>query len=297
MTGRKPDFIIVGAAKSGTTSLHRYLTRHPSIFMCTPKEPSYFAFDERFEKGPDWYLSLFSGALENQLCGEASTNYTNWPLYPHTAERMHTLLPDIKLIYIMRHPVNRAYSHYLQLISNIRVEDASFAFTDTFEQHIKIDDSVIQSSNYILQIDRFIKYYPRDRFLFLFFEEFINDPQATLSAITDFLQIDKKIDLMADGIVKENLNKNKEDWVIRSRLMAPFKAIPGAGMLAKILPQEFRDGMYKILRKLPLRKKIETAFIPPQMLPETRTNLLAFFRTPNRQLAEFLGKDLSHWDT
>lgn len=265
--------------------------------MCTPKEPSYFAFDDRFDRGVDWYLSLFSKAKETQLCAEASTNYTNWPLYPHTAERMHALLPNIKLIYIMRHPVDRSYSHYLQLINNIRVKVADFTFTDTFEQHIKKDDSVIQSSNYILQIRRFIKYYPRHRFLFLFLEEFIENPQKVLSAVAEFLNIGNEVELMADGIVEENRNKEKEDWLIRSRLMAPFKAIPGAELVAEILPQGFRDRIYAILHRLPVRRKIETAFIPPKMLPETRAHLLTYFQTPNRELAEFLGKDLSHWDS
>ena len=294
---RKPEFIIIGAAKSGTTSLYHYLIRHPSIFMCTPKEPSYFAFDDRFNRGVDWYLSLFSSANENQLCGEASTNYTNWPLYPHTAERMHALLPDVKLIYIMRHPVNRAYSHYLQLIQNIRIENPSFGFTDTFEQHIEKDDSIIQSSNYILQINHFLKYYPRDQFLFLFFEEFIENAEATLSIVADFLHIDNETDLIADNIVKENIYKDREDWLIRSRLMAPFKAIPGAKWLAEFLPQGFRDVIYGMLRKSPTRKKIEAEFIPPKMLPETRSHLLRYFRTPNQELAEFLGKELSHWDS
>lgn len=293
---RKPDFIILGAAKSGTTTLYRYLTRHPSIFMSTPKEPSYFAFDERYERGEDWYLSLFADAKEGQLCGEASTNYTNWPRYAHAAERMHALLPDTKFIYLMRHPVKRAYSHYIQLINNIRTDNPDFGYTDTFEQHIEKDDSVIQSSNYILQIKQYLKYYPSDRFLFLFFEEFIRDPKTALVRVTRFLGVNTDVGLVVDSALKENLNKDKEAWLIRSRLTAPLKALPGAQWVADRLSQEWRDRLYGLIRQLPARKKIEAQFIPPPMKPETYSQLLAHFRGPTRELATFLAKDLSHWD-
>ena len=78
---RLPDFFIIGSAKSGTTTLYRYLCRHPNIFMSTPKEMSFFSKDKEYERGVEWYASLFADASENQLCGEASTTYTRWPLY------------------------------------------------------------------------------------------------------------------------------------------------------------------------------------------------------------------------
>lgn len=181
-----PDFIIIGAAKAGTTSLYRYLTRHPNIFMSEPKEPTYFARDERFKRGETWYLSLFQDARSDQLCGEASTNYTNWPLYPDTVTRMAKLAPAVKLIYLMRHPVDRAYSHYIQLIQNIRTDNPDYKFDRTFEEHIATDDSVIQSSNYMLQINQYLTHYSRDQMLFLTFEEFIKDPQSSLIQVANF---------------------------------------------------------------------------------------------------------------
>src|SRR3569833_425238 len=157
--------------------------------MSTPKEPSNFAIEERYERGEDWYLTLFADAKEGQLCCEASTNYSNWPRYAYAAERMHALLPDTNFIYLMRHPVKRAYSLYIQLINNIRKDNPDFGYTVTFEQQIEIDDSVIQSSNFILQIMLYLKYYPSDRFLFLFFEEFIRDPKAALVRVSRFLGV------------------------------------------------------------------------------------------------------------
>ena len=78
-TGRLPDFIIIGSAKSGTTSLYDYLLEHPLIYMSNPKEPCFFDENVAWDKGVAWYSSLFSGAENDQICGEASTNYTRWP--------------------------------------------------------------------------------------------------------------------------------------------------------------------------------------------------------------------------
>ena len=297
MSNRKPDFIIIGAAKAGTTSLHHHLNRHPSVFMSTPKEPSYFAYDERYARGDGWYLSLFENAKDKQICGEASTNYTNWPRYPDSAERMHALLPDIKLIYIMRHPVERAYSHYLQLIDNIRVRDSGHKFTDTFEQHIEKDDSVLLSSNYMLQINRFLQHYPRNKFLFLFFEDFIHNQELTLERIFRFLEIDIHIDMESHKATNENRAKDKDAWLIRSQLTQPLRALPGTQWVADHLSQNIRDKIYKLLFSLPWRRRIEAEFIPPKMKEETRNKLLKYFEEPNQELATFLDTDLNHWNS
>ncbi|NER32103.1 MAG: sulfotransferase domain-containing protein, partial [Symploca sp. SIO1C4] len=76
---RLPDFLIIGAAKSGTTTLYKYLCRHPQICMSNPKEPDFFAIDHIYDQGIDWYSSLFSEARLKQVCGEASTTYTRLP--------------------------------------------------------------------------------------------------------------------------------------------------------------------------------------------------------------------------
>jgi hypothetical protein len=295
MSRRIPDFIIIGAAKAGTTTLYRYLARHPNIFMSEPKEPTYFARDERFRRGEDWYLSLFQDAGSDQLCGEASTNYTNWPLYPDTVARMADLTPSAKLIYLMRNPVDRAYSHYIQLIQNIRTDDPEYKFDRSFEEHIASDDSVIQSSNYMLQINQYLARYGRDQMLFLLFEEFIADPQSSLAQVADFLGIDRGFDFLGMGEVKANLNRNKEFWLLRSRLTAPLKALPGGRFIADRLPQSARDQIFSWLKHLPQRKRIEAEYIPPKMKAETRSKLLDHFKLPNKHLSEFLGRDLSIW--
>ena len=110
---RLPDFVLIGAMKSGTTTLHRQLSLQPGIFMSEPKEPNFFSDDQVYAQGMDWYHSLFAVAAPSDLCGESSTHYTKLPTYPHAVERMKAAVPRLKLIYIMRHPIDRLISHYM----------------------------------------------------------------------------------------------------------------------------------------------------------------------------------------
>src|SRR5512142_3502978 len=113
MMGRGPDFIIIGAMKCATSTLHEQLAIQPGLFMSRPKEPNFFSDDDIYAKGWDWYRGLFEGADERALCGESSTHYTKLPTYPHTVARIRRHLPRVKLIYIMRDPIERLISHYL----------------------------------------------------------------------------------------------------------------------------------------------------------------------------------------
>ncbi len=108
-----PDFIIIGAMKCGTSTLAAQLAAQPGVFMTTPKEPNFFSDDDVFARGPDWYASLFADAAPGDLKGEASTHYTKLPDYPDCAARLHAALPQARLIYLTRDPVERLISHYI----------------------------------------------------------------------------------------------------------------------------------------------------------------------------------------
>src|SRR5262249_9316045 len=113
MDDRQPDFIVIGAMKSATTTLHEQLARQPGIFMSRPKEPNFFSDDANYVRGLSWYRSLFPGRDGVVLRGESSTHYTKLPTYPRTVKRMTQSLRDVKLIYVMRHPIDRLVSHYM----------------------------------------------------------------------------------------------------------------------------------------------------------------------------------------
>ena len=105
--GPLPGFVILGAMKCGTTTLYDYLRRHDGVFLSTPKEPCFFADDRWYGHGEAFYRSLFAGARPDQLCGEASTPYTRREHGLAVPGRMPAMIPDAKLIYVVRHPVDR----------------------------------------------------------------------------------------------------------------------------------------------------------------------------------------------
>ncbi|MEL7418508.1 MAG: sulfotransferase domain-containing protein [Cyanobacteria bacterium J06555_3] len=310
---RLPNFIIIGAAKSGTTTLYEYLCRHPQIFMSDPKEPNFFASDRNYAQGLDWYAQLFQGAKAEQMVGEASTPYTHQLHIPDVPQRIFQTVPQVKLIYIMRHPVDRAYSQYLQQIKifqsrHYKAKLEAFKIPETFEELLARGNQTIEAADYMEQIDvlaasnyleiinRYLQFFSRDSCLFLLFRDLIQEPAKTVDLVCDFLEIERATDLMQQTKIEANVSAKHKEWYLRSRLTAPLKAVPGLNRFATLLPQEIRDGVYTLLNQLPYKKSLARAYLPEQMLPETRTALLAKFAEPNRQLANFLQLDLSHWN-
>src|SRR5262249_25249044 len=133
----RPDFIVIGAMKSATTTLHEQLARQPGIFMCHPKEPSFFSDDEIYARGWGWYGSLFRPAGLAGLRGESSTHYTKLPTYPRTIDRMARDLRRLKLIYVMRHPIDRLISQYVHEVTVGRI---SAGLREALERHPELID-------------------------------------------------------------------------------------------------------------------------------------------------------------
>src|SRR6185295_6140807 len=114
MSDPRPDFVVIGAMKCGTSTLHVQLAAQPGFFMSEPKEPNFFSDDAEFARGEGWYRGLFAGAGEGDLRGESSTHYTKLPTHPRTVERLASELGrDLRFVYVVRHPVDRLVSHYV----------------------------------------------------------------------------------------------------------------------------------------------------------------------------------------
>ena len=110
---RLPDFMIIGAMKCATSTLHEQLHRQPGIVMSEPKEIYFFSDMPVFAKGINWYTKHFENVPANELCGESSTHYTKTPTYPATVDRIQKHVPDAKFVYVMRHPIDRLVSQYI----------------------------------------------------------------------------------------------------------------------------------------------------------------------------------------
>ena len=181
----QPDFLIIGAMKCATSTLHDRLALQPGIFMTELKEPNFFSNDEQYCKGIEWYLSHFQDAKETDLCGESSTHYTKLPTYPHTVERIYQRFPDVKLIYVMRHPIDRLISQYIhewsQQVISVDINQAIF-------QHPEL----VEYSRYSMQLEPYLKAFGREQILPVFFERLLNRKQEELERICRFIGYDPK---------------------------------------------------------------------------------------------------------
>lgn len=202
-----PDFLIIGAMKAGTTSLYHNMVKHPKIIPALWKE-IYF-FDSRYSKGLDWYRVHFSIRSQKRLgefariTGEASPSYL---YHPHAARRVREHLPDVRLIVLLRNPVNRAYSHYQHEV--IRGGE-----TRSFEEAVEQEEALLSgeldkimkdehyySKNYMRrsylnrgiyvdQLKTWMHYFDREQFLILRSEDFFENQPSVLQRVYDFLDL------------------------------------------------------------------------------------------------------------
>lgn len=194
-----PDAVILGAQKSGTSSLHNYLVQQPGMIEPLRKEVHYF--DVNSGRGEAWYRAHFGRRGEPGLNIDSSPYYLFHPAVPR---RMHVLLPDAKLIVLLRDPVRRAYSHYwherdkgrekLEFEAAIAAEagrlgDAHERLADgTLERSFAHQHfSYVARGRYAEQLEAWFDVYPRERFLILKFEDLAKEPLATLNATLGFL--------------------------------------------------------------------------------------------------------------
>ncbi|AJQ92808.1 sulfotransferase domain-containing protein [Gynuella sunshinyii] len=227
----KPDFILIGAMKSATSTLHAQLAMQPGIFMSTPKEPNYFSDDEQYARGEAWYDGLFELAENGDLCGESSTHYTKLPDYPQTIERMQRRLVAPKLIYVIRHPVDRLVSHYIHQWSQRVI---SCDINQAIDQYHEL----IAYSCYARQLLPYIEAYGRENILVTCTEAIKASPQSELERVARFIGYSKPV-VWHDTLPSQNVSQQR---------IRPF---PGYGLLVesrvmtflrqKLVPQSIRD--------------------------------------------------------
>lgn len=183
--GRLPDFIIIGAPKAGTTSLHFYLSLHPEIFMPKVKEPNFFTAhpEASWSKGIEWYSSLFRS--EKAVCGEASAGYAWKEVNPSSAERMHRAVPSCKLIYCLRQPYERLVSHF-EMDCRRGVFSGNFG---EFLSHPKFG-LARYASYYGRQLEEFLRYFDRSQIHFVETSQLDRARTATLQGVFKFLGVD-----------------------------------------------------------------------------------------------------------
>lgn len=190
-----PTFVIIGTQKGGTTSLYRYLDKHDDVTMSTRKEVHFFDFFSF--KGSNWYLAHFPLRGEAGQTGEASPSYL---FHPEAPKRIHAAFPDIKIIALLRNPVDRAYSHYQM---EYRRGNDPLSFEEAIAQEperLRDSDpdsaggnwrrySYLSRGMYVEQLARWLELFPREQFLLIKSEEFFREPGRLFDQVLRFLEL------------------------------------------------------------------------------------------------------------
>jgi len=232
---RLPDFIIAGAPRSGTTWLYVLAQRHPQLAMAQPMvpEPKFFLVDELWQRGVYYYSTTWFEPLPaDRVFGEKSTNYLE---SPEVAERMCRVLPGVKLIFMLRNPVDRAYSNYLWSRKN-GLE------TETFERALALEEqrerdlapnlryvrpnAYFSRGLYAEHLVRFYNRFPREQILILHYEDVTTCPERTAAAFHHFLGVDEMPGLARDlGLVNAGPSPAEPlPEVLRRRLAERYRA-------------------------------------------------------------------------
>jgi len=180
----KVDFMIIGASKCGTTTLAKYLELHPEIAFSSVKEPHFFSRYPDWEKHISLYEHFFSPAT-NKIYGEASTYYSHYPEYAQTPAAIYRYNPNIRLIYIIRNPVDRIYSNYKAYFLRNQLQYP----VNEFYKEISTVPLYIDRSRYYTQIKRYLDYFPKEQLHICLFDELISSPATLLNKLFSFLNI------------------------------------------------------------------------------------------------------------
>lgn len=295
-----PNFLIIGAAKSGTTSLYHYLGQHPQVYTSPVKEPRFFALegekldfhgpgDQKALRGSvtdiETYRGLFAGVSDEIAVGEAS------PLYMYSAKapgRIERHIPEVKLVAILRNPAERAYSGFLHLVRD------GLEPLDNFGRALEAEEDRIrrkyaphwwyrEGGFYHAQLSRYFQRFDRERIRVYLHEDLKADPAAVLRDLFGFLGVDERF--VPNLSARHNVGGVPGRKRLHALVTAPH---PLKTTLKPFVPRGLRKRVVSNLRTQSLRE-------PPPLSPEVRRELIEVYREDILNLQDLIQRDLSRW--
>ena len=290
-----PNFFVAGAQKCGTTSLHEYLSRHPDIYLPRIKETKHFAIDERYEKGMGHYESTFYGAWRGEKAvGEVDPDY----LYFETAlDRIaaNIKLSELKFIFILRNPTERAFSHYLMTYRRGReplsFEEAILKEPERIRKDFdsRMHYSYLDRGRYLKQLTRFAERVDSSRICVLLSEDLKKKPWDTLRTCFDFLGVDPDFQSI-DTDAQHHRATLPKSMTLLKNIMEKNTPLKKLGRV--LVPhKDLRARIGAILYKL---NQTEKTYLT--LNEATKRTLRAFFAPENEKLSAWMKRDLSHWN-
>jgi len=277
----KPNFIVIGAARSGTTSIFHYMKNHPGIVLSEIKELNFFSNEKYWSKGSDWYERRFKSSKKNPVAiGEASTSYTQSPFSPDVAERIYNYDPDMKLIYIVRDPVERFVSQYLQ---RTKAGSETREFNELF---FNLEDVFYAwQGRYYYQLSNYLSYFDKDQILVISFDEIKQDTPSVVERLFNFLGVkqytiteeSKKIYNAAGKVIR----KNKFGIFLLNIYHNHIEQLEIPFTIKKIITKIANIGGTEVTK--------------PVLTDKQKTALVEFYRSDSENLTKEFGIETEQW--
>jgi hypothetical protein len=292
-----PNFLIIGAPKSGTTTLHYALSQHPQVFMCPVKEAGFFwAYGQEVDlHGPGTaklhnrlisdrtqYEKLFEPAGGCKAIGESSVRYLSTARAPQV---IHDLAPQMKLVAILRQPAERAFSAFMHNLRDGLEPCSEFAEAIAQDRDGRRDDWLfcryLNRGFYYASLKRYLEYFDREQLHISLLEDLKEDPNGLMRGLLRFLEVD-------EGFLPDLSHKHNVSGVIRNPALRWLwtRSNEARAALRPLLPPRLRHAAFEWviqdLEKLPFP-------------PEQRAELTEYYRPDILGLQDLLGRDLSHW--
>lgn len=271
-----PNFLIVGAAKAGTTTLYEHFRAHPEIFMPRLKEPRFFCYGgsgERIDypvQSVEEYAALFAEGADRKARGEASVHYLP---HPQAAQRIRDLIPEARIIASLRDPVDRAYSTHQMNQRNRNVNNA-LPFIAALRQEPGLQYT------YADKLQRYFDLFPAERIRVILLDDLEARPQRTLAGLYDFLEVDP-------GFTPDVAKVANPGGAPRNKALHRLLSDRRLTALSRRLLPEWAIAPLKDMRNRNLAKQ--------PLAPAERREALAFFREDILKTQDLLGQDLSRW--
>jgi hypothetical protein len=277
-----PNFLVIGAMKSGTTSLYHYLRHHPQVFMPETKEVNFFNPLRNWRRGIEWYEQHFQGAGDGVIAiGEASTSYTKFPWIRDVPTRIAAVLGEIRLIYLVRDPIQRMQSHYL---FNVGTGHERRSIEEAFRK----ESMYLNISRYALQIEQYTLCFPRDRLLVIESRDLREDRIATLRTVFRFLGVDEEwVPTTIDREFYRSADRKMKPSVVRQ-----IRRIPHVRRLAMYVPGSIKKVKHRLTAGLPTE---ELDLKRANLSEDLRERLRESLREDVRGLRSYMPDDFDGW--
>ncbi|MEQ8935057.1 MAG: sulfotransferase [Amphiplicatus sp.] len=279
--GATPNLFVIGAMKCATSSICSYLERHPEVFFLPASDPHFFSYDENWARGLDWYRSFFSAAGERKLIGEGSNSYTDVDVYPMAPSRIAETAPNAKLVYSVRHPIERMTSSWSQL----RAQSPDEFSHDINDAIRKRPERFVGPSFYWKQVQAYRKFFSDKQIWIGFVEDLEKDPEDYFKRLSAFLEIAYEAPEQREQFWK---NKSSDRKLLDARYSA-LRALPGMDVLRRYIPGSLKS-FVKARLSTPAKPKSE--ILASLALDD---DIAASIREDARQLLAYAGKPSDYW--